>query len=649
MTRPADRWSRPFSRRSAGYRGAELLSPSTFGPKRLLQTIARHAILEFTAWAVVVGAAMIVYVSRYDGQAAGVIQHFSIIATIWAGALGLRLIVSRALPCDLTARWFNSFVVISLLGAVVVFEAGVLVGLEFWGRIPTLSLIQTYSRSFDGFLSIIGLQPSVVWLAISIGVAASLMFFSRPASAVHWPGVLARNSSLGWVLFLTLATLFFASVRVYAFSAVPPLVTGEPLSLMLFATRYGNKSTNYVSNKLAESESRARVMYAPSTDFARRNVVLIVADALRADHVSVNGYDRRTTPFIDSLVAGGEAQSATGMVAVCAESECGLKAIAQSRYVHEFPPNPITLYEVLRLHGYSVRMILSGDHTNYYGLKETFGKVDQYVDGFTAKDYYANDDQLVLTHLDALPNWDGKTTFLQIHLMSTHGLGRRDAGSIRFHPASNYYGFEQSVIGRSRSMIERARNYYDNGVVQFDSILAMLFQKLKSKGYLDDAILIVTADHGEMLGEHGSISHGADVYHEVLNVPFIMAGFGGRPLSPLNLTGLISQVDIAPTILRELAIPVPSTWVGRPLQEPRDRGVIYFQQGRRVGFYTLRESAGEWKFWMDLSSQREFAFDLLHDPKEAANIVERVPAELAAAWRLQLLKQAPSAALSLNH
>ena len=131
----------------------------------------------------------------------------------------------------------------------------------------------------------------------------------------------------------------------------------------------------------AALEDAARAGYRPNPAAARRNVILIVVDALRPDHMGVNGYARDTTPNLSRLAKAGVVRNIGVAHASCSESSCGLLSLASSKYVHQFSSRPFTLQQVLVQHGYRIHLILGGDHTNFYGLKESYGKVDSYFDG----------------------------------------------------------------------------------------------------------------------------------------------------------------------------------------------------------------------------------------------------------------------------
>src|SRR5690606_24393120 len=140
--------------------------------------------------------------------------------------------------------------------------------------------------------------------------------------------------------------------------------------------------------------------------------------------------------------------------------------------------------------------------------------------------------------------------------MSTHGLGKRGAGCSPYQPVSNYYSWPGGSPNRppSEEAARHAVNYYDNGVTCWDGVVSELLDTLEIKGYLHDALVVITGDHGEMLGENGLFSHQYGLDEGVLDIPLILIRYGYEggefPFHPL-----VGQVDIAPTIARELGVP----------------------------------------------------------------------------------------------
>src|SRR5690606_22049496 len=159
-------------------------------------------------------------------------------------------------------------------------------------------------------------------------VGTFLVLAGKPAR-LDWARGVARSLSPHVLSVCVLAGLSIASVRLYAFTTDPPARDGEPVSLTFFpeqASRARQRHTwgNLPAREAAENEARSR--YVPAATASRRNVILIVGDALRPDHMSVYGYDRDTTPYLDAMARDGRLTKAERMVAACAESSCGLMA-----------------------------------------------------------------------------------------------------------------------------------------------------------------------------------------------------------------------------------------------------------------------------------------------------------------------------------
>ena len=223
---------------------------------------------------------------------------------------------------------------------------------------------------------------------------------------------------------------------------------------------------------------------------------------------------------------------------------------------------------------------------------------------------------------------------LQFHLMSAHIMGKRQESSLRYLPSVNY-GLSRN---QSAEHIERAVNYYDNGVVQTDAVIHDLLATLKAKNYLDHSLVVITGDHGESLGEHGLFAHANSVREEALRVPLILLSYGYVPAPLPEHVPTASQVDIAPTMLAELGFVRPRTWTGMALQNFAGREFSYFQEGNDVGLIHNRDPQNLWKFWMNMKTQRQYAFNLSEDPHERHNAVDSLPAEYLKTLRLQRMQ-----------
>ena len=112
--------------------------------------------------------------------------------------------------------------------------------------------------------------------------------------------------------------------------------------------------------------------------------------------------------------------------------------------------------------------------------------------------------------------------------------------------------------------VEYWRARYDAGVMQADAALADLQKQLEAMGLWEDLFVILTADHGESLGEHGQWSHGDTTYQTELHVPLIMRWPGHMPAGKRVQTN-VSLIDILPTVCEALQIEVPHHVQGRSL------------------------------------------------------------------------------------
>ena len=594
---------------------------------------------------------LFVYIHRYAAPVEAVLPHLRLVAALILGIAVIRLALCRVFRGRVVRNLAAATVITAALAAMVLYYSLVIIGLEFWGRVITWDLILSYVRQIEPLADVLGLNLLLQLVALAVICAMLFAITWRYITHFDWAETSSHRMSAGLFASIVACGGAVSAAELYGFVADPATNASEPISLTLFprasASDFEGNAIDWVLvARRDRMENAARAAYVPNTNAAHRNLILIVVDALRQDHMGIYGYERDTTPNLSRMAKEGNLRKVTGVHASCADSPCGLFSISASKLLRQFSLRPFSLQEALRRHGYSVHMILGGDHTSFYGLKEMYGEVDSYADGthplkrVAARHHnYVNDDQLVLDRLAELAAWDGRPVMMQIHLMSVHSLGKRYQSSARYQPAANYVLAENRDPAVPGHPGGRSRNYYDNGVVQADEYIERILQTLRSSGYLQNALVVITADHGEGLGEHGLFQHANGVYEEFLNVPFVMLSYGYRPDKPISNSGAASQVDIAPTILYEIGIPRPGTWVGAPLQETRNRDYVYFRERSKVGLIDSRDSGNIWKYWLDTRSNDEYAFNLSIDPHESANSIDAVSAERKREWRTRVVAE----------
>jgi arylsulfatase A-like enzyme len=170
-------------------------------------------------------------------------------------------------------------------------------------------------------------------------------------------------------------------------------------------------------------------------------------------------------------------------------------------------------------------------------------------------------------------------------------------------------------------------------VRQADGVIRDLFDALAAKHYLDDAMVVVTGDHGEGLGER-HWAHGWHLYDEDIRIPMLLYDLPAAKYSDLSFA---TQVDIAPTILDRLGLPIPQSWEGQSLLASRSFRFTYHQTYFLPNRFAVihRDGRQLFKFIATPQYGTEELYDLRHDMAETHNLVTAEP-RLAALLREKL-------------
>ena len=382
---------------------------------------------------------------------------------------------------------------------------------------------------------------------------------------------------------------------------------------------------------VAERDAVLRASYPrPVATAQRKNVVLIIVDSLRADRMQAYGYPRQTTPFLSELVQSGRMKKVEAAFSSCSESFCGITSTLASRDFRNISARTFQLQDVLRDQGYRTWFLLSGNHSAWNGLPYFYhSEEDTFFDGSMTERYTMDDDRLVLEGLERVPPASAdQPAFFYVHLMSPHYLGVQFEESHIFTRPDDRVspGLEPYKILPQLNKPDR----YDDKVRQADGIIRDVFAALSAKRYLDDAIVVVTADHGEGLGER-HWAHGWHLYNEDIRIPMLLYDAPAAAYPDLTFA---AQVDIAPTILDRLELPIPESWEGQSLlASSRTRFTYhqtYFVPNRFAVLY--RDDRALYKFIATPQYGTEELYDLNRDHAETQNLVTTQPA-LAARLR----------------
>jgi arylsulfatase A-like enzyme len=324
-------------------------------------------------------------------------------------------------------------------------------------------------------------------------------------------------------------------------------------------------------------ESRL-VAALPPADPGAPNVALIVLDTVRADHLSVYGYARDTTPHLARLAERGvRFERAHAPAPWTLPSHASLFT---GRWPHELSLKTCraldtsypTLAGFLSQHGYaSAGFVANTQNTNaWYGMDRGFAHY---------QDFYRNTEiTLIETVLSStlgrhLADWESARSLVQLIRGKQPYTARKNAAMINHDALAwltaqasrpwflflNYYDahdpydppagteprFHRPATD-GRPMAE-ARNRYDNCLAYLDLELGRFFAELDRRGLLANTLVMITADHGEGFGAHHHVGHGGSLYETELHVPLLVL-FPGRVPAGQVVSRPVSVRDLPATM-----------------------------------------------------------------------------------------------------
>lgn len=383
------------------------------------------------------------------------------------------------------------------------------------------------------------------------------------------------------------------------------------------------------------------------------NVVLIVVDTLRADHLGCYGYPRPTSPNIDAFASRATRYTraiSAGAWTVPSHASLftGKPPFAHGAHtVHVDVPtnnvNPlaeaeVTLAEALLQSGYRTGAFVA----NAAYLAQEWN-LDQGFESWTVARVYADElNPLVLPWLDAAAE-TRDPFFLFVNYIDVHGpYDTRPRPGIAEEAVSRdpklMHDLARRVLPANEpvpaALARRVIDQYDTAIANADAGVGALLDRIESLGLGEDTVVVVTSDHGEYFGEHHLAAHSKDVYQEVLRVPLLIRAPGqtaGRLDDRLTVSndvpGLIAAEFPADARdrLRALFPELPGNHV--VVSEnyyTRLKDLFHPLWGHR--FQRVRRAVFEWPHKVIVSSDGHHElYDLEADPAESENLIDRKP------------------------
>ena len=334
-------------------------------------------------------------------------------------------------------------------------------------------------------------------------------------------------------------------------------------------------------------------------DASPRHIVIVLVDALRADHLGCYGYERNTSPFIDTLAA-----ESVLFERACSQSSFTVEStlsLFSGMYPSSNPwgggqyantnPEVKDLAQLLAAGGYHTAYFSTNPTLDYTALHKSF---DEHA--FLAKTFDKKSQSLKLTEkaLNFMKEHTGRSTFMYLHYVSPHTpYTPPDEYYLRFAPEvypepldaiddvrAHLDTLLAEGFGPGEARFEDLMLRYDAEIAQDDDAIKALFEGLKALGTLEDTLLVFVADHGEEFLEHGSVEHAWSLFSESIHVPLLF--WMPKRLAPARIATPVALVDLLPSLLELAGLPPAQhavdgaplfqrendAWVPKPKEKP---------------------------------------------------------------------------------
>lgn len=420
------------------------------------------------------------------------------------------------------------------------------------------------------------------------------------------------------------------------------------------------------------------------------NILLIVIDTVRADHLSYRGYERETAPWMVRFANEGALfrralSSSTWTLPAHASMFTGLYPSGHGAH-HEnnhLDDSLTTLAEILHRYGWLTVGFNSNPWiTDSSGMTQGFAYMEEawlavmapqsslayrvaWRLGWVSPDH--GGEQVAEGWEKWIgQTWDGKRPFFAyLNFLEAHAPYHQLPVDVRARYLEGDASFEEQRLAADRAQgaqffgsksspvseheAEIVTDLYDAGIRYDDDLVARSIRALEARGALDDTVVVIVSDHGELLGEHQMFGHEASLSEYLLDVPLIMR-YPEKIPAGLEVEEPVSTVALFPTLLDLADLPPPDGTHARSFAplfsgqvEPSRSPLLSEQHGLaplvpgsyketgpfdRLGVrYRALEEDG-WKLVVD-SEGNEWLFRPLEDPTETENLAERYPEKVA--------------------
>lgn len=374
----------------------------------------------------------------------------------------------------------------------------------------------------------------------------------------------------------------------------------------------------------------------------RPNVLVVLVDTLRADRIgAVGGAPHVATPAVSRLAASGvvftHAHGAANWTKPSvATLLTGLHPWEHGVTTHAavLPSRHRTMAELMREGGYATAGFIANGYIGPgFGFGRGWDELRTAAQGPASVRALGAD---LLSWLDRRPT--DRPFFAYVHTVEPHSPYTPSERALRRLDPEPYRGpidftREPRVLHRIREgeltpdARDRARlvALYEAEVADHDVGLAWILDGLEARGLLDETLVVVTADHGEELFDHGSVHHGPTLYQELLHVPLVMSG-PGMAARGRRVTAPVGLVDVLPTVLEAAELAAPPELSGRSLWPVATGGAD--APWPRLAMAALRDQTHAVvteRFKLVEARSGHVLYDLREDPDETRDVAAAHP------------------------
>lgn len=378
-----------------------------------------------------------------------------------------------------------------------------------------------------------------------------------------------------------------------------------------------------------------------------RNIIFVLVDTLRADRLGAYGYTRDTSPSVDAFAresilfenARSQASCTFPSANSILTSRWPAAFLGQANQALGIPEGIPSLAEILRLEGF--RTVAVSASAVVRNTPSRFNPTAGFGRGFEVfhEDCVWKSGACVNRAAEEHLKKGDQPLFLYLHYIDPHGpyqppkrlqgrftKGQPDKRWVRLgdpNPIGNWLYKGEEHPGFTDADLQYLSDLYDEEIAFFDTQFALLLEKLRSSGLLDESIVVFAADHGEEFLEHGHIKHCRTLFDNSIRVPLFLHLPG---VDAKAIAKPVQNLDLVPTILDYLGIKSGYQFEGRslrPLIEGReeDAPAERYQYALQGTFRSA--SDGRYKLIQDLGAGSFSLYDLAGDPAEKADVLRQ--------------------------